>query len=155
MEAELLTIKRKYQINHKNDNKSTLGPNIIDFLHSFLRIIACRGGELRGLLYFLSHLQCYHPIIIKLMIWPGLEGSILCVSCEGKALVFPLTLIFENCLRQGDFPEKWKKSKCSSSSQKEWTELKRTLSTNFPSSDIWQNLWKAYIRHALPAPWIY
>ena len=36
--------------------------------------------------------------------------SVRMIKLCDKALVFPLKLIFENCLRQGVFPEKWKKA---------------------------------------------
>ena len=36
--------------------------------------------------------------------------SVRMIKLCDKTLVFPLKLIFENCLRQGVFPEKWKKA---------------------------------------------
>ena len=40
--------------------------------------------------------------------WDDISVRVIKV-CD-KALLFPLKLIFENCLRQGVFPEKWKKA---------------------------------------------
>ena len=68
--------------------------------------------------------------------------SVRMIKLCDKALVFPLKLIFENFLRQGLFPEKWKKVNVVLVHKKNEKNLKRKLSTNFPSSDIWQDFRK-------------